>query len=59
MSDEPSLAVVCNRLDTIERRLDRVLDDHEARIRRAEAWIYALPAALIAAAASVAIAIVK
>lgn len=43
------LAVVVTRLDNIEAKIDKLVDDHEVRIRRLEAWSYAVPASFILA----------
>lgn len=47
-----TLAEILRTLKRIEHRFERVTDDHETRLRRAERWIYALPPTLILAAAS-------
>lgn len=47
------------RLDAIDRRLEKVLDDHEGRLRKLEKYAYALPPTLFVACASVAAALFK
>lgn len=59
MTSEPSLGEIIRTLGKIEARLDRVLADHETRLRRIERWVYAIPATIIVAAASVASAIIN
>lgn len=59
MSDDVTLGVVVERLDQINRRLDRVLEDHEDRLRRVERWIYAVPPTLLLAASSIFAAITR
>jgi hypothetical protein len=39
------VALLNQRLDQFERKLDKALDDHEARLRRLEAWSYGIPIA--------------
>lgn len=63
MADSPAdiasaLAVVTTKLDAIDEKLNRAVDDHEARIRRLEAWMYALPASVLLAIASAAASII-
>lgn len=53
------LGVVLSRLDAIDKRLDKVLDDHEIRLRKVEHWIYAVPPTLVLAVASVVAAVLK
>lgn len=54
-----TLEVVLTRLDAIDKRLDKVLDDHEQRLRKVEHWIYAVPPTLLLAMASVVAAVVS
>lgn len=44
-----ALAVISQRLDEIDRKLDKTLDDHEIRLRRVEKWVYALPPTVLIA----------
>lgn len=54
MSEEyPTLGEISRQLEKIERRLDRILDDHEVRLRKVERWVYAVPPTLLLAAASI------
>ena len=41
------------KLIEMDRRFEKVSDDHEARLRRLEAWSYALPVSLVLAIGSV------
>ena len=45
-----TLALVAQRLDSIERTLEGSMSDHETRLRKLEQWSYALPASLVLAA---------
>lgn len=40
MSDEVTTGEVRRRLDRIEFKLDKALDDHELRLRKVERWMY-------------------
>lgn len=44
---------IVRSLQRIEARLDTVTGDHEARLRKVERWVYAVPPALLLAAASI------
>ena len=59
-SDAEFDQVLLTKLDAInakliemDRRFEKVSDDHEARLRRLEAWSYALPVSLVLAIGSV------
>jgi hypothetical protein len=52
------IALVQQRLGAIEAKLDKVVDDHEARLRRLEAWSYGIPVAALISLGSVIAAIV-
>lgn len=41
------------RLEKLEGRIDRLLDDHETRLRRLEAWSYGIPVAALISLGSV------
>lgn len=56
MSDEPTLGELGRRLDAIHSDVKTVLHDHESRLRGIEKWMYGVPASLVAAAASLAVA---
>ncbi len=43
----------------IETKLDRMYGDHEGRLRRVEAWMYAIPAAIITGVIGAVVAVVK
>jgi hypothetical protein len=51
------VALLDQRLGVIERKLDKVVDDHERRLRKLEAWMYAVPASLLAAVSAVIVAV--
>lgn len=53
MTEEYSLAEVVRILQRIERRLDDVSADHEARLRHVERWVWAVPPTLLLVVASV------
>lgn len=57
MSDEISLGEIGRRLENIESKIDKALDDHEVRIRSLEKWMYALPASLVLSIGSVGVTI--
>lgn len=46
-------------IQRIELKIDSQLTDHEQRIRRMEAWMYALPAGVLTAVAAIIIAVSK
>lgn len=58
-SESIVLAVMVNRLDAIERKLDHSLSDHERRLRSVERWVYALPGATILAIGALVIEVVR
>lgn len=47
------LDAIATKLAEMDRRFEKVSDDHEARLRRLEAWSYALPVSLVLAIGSV------
>lgn len=58
--------VLAERLSNVEGKLDAihadvraVLHDHEERLRSVERWTYAIPASLMAAVASIVVAVVR
>jgi hypothetical protein len=53
MNDDVTLGEVVRSLQRIERALDTVTGDHEARLRKVERWVYAVPPTLMLAVASV------
>lgn len=57
--DEASLREVAVVQRRMEGRLDKVLDDHEQRLRRCERWVYALPATAIVAIGSMVVALAQ
>lgn len=61
MSDDPIATVVAlleEKFRGLDKKLDKITDDHEVRLRRLEAWSYGIPvAALIALGSMVAAAI--
>jgi hypothetical protein len=60
-SDESSVVVALlnQRLDQFEKKLDKALDDHEVRLRRLEAWAYAIPVATLISIAAVVAAVIS
>lgn len=58
VTEDAVLAVLKERLDQFEAKLDKALDDHESRLRRLEAWSYALPPTFLVAVASLVAALV-
>jgi hypothetical protein len=59
IDDGVSLGEVARSLQRIERQLDTVTGDHEARLRKVERWVYAVPPTLFLAAASMIGAVVR
>lgn len=57
--DQATLREVALIQARMEQRLEKVLDDHETRLRRVERWAYALPATSLAAVLSALFAITK
>ncbi len=55
----PGLDVVLARLDAIDKRLDKVLEDHEQRLRKVERWVFAIPPTLLIAAATIIASVLK
>lgn len=47
------LDAIATKLAEMDRRFEKISDDHEARLRRLEAWSYALPVSLVLAVGSV------
>lgn len=58
-TDEVTMGEIVRSLQRIEARLDTVTGDHEARLRKVERWVYAVPPTLILAGGSVLAAIFK
>lgn len=53
MAEETSLGELARSLERIESALAKVTDDHEARLRKVERWVYAVPPTIVLAVASV------
>lgn len=53
-----ALELISQRLEALERKIDKVVDDHETRLRGLEAWSYAIPVAALVSIGSVIAAIV-
>lgn len=58
MVEDPTPGEIVRSLGRIEAKVDKVTDDHEARLRRAEKWVYALPPTFLLAVASLIAALV-
>lgn len=56
---DPTLAEIGRTLHKIEAKVDKILDDHELRLRKVERWVYSVPPTLFLAAASIIAAIFK
>lgn len=54
-----SLGEIARTMQRMDARLERVIEDHEARLRRVERWMYILPPTVIMAGASVIIALLR
>lgn len=59
MPDDLSLGEIGRTVTRVEAKVDRALADHESRLRRVEAWMYALPVAVLTAIASAVVAVAK
>lgn len=55
----PTMGEIGRSLGRLEHKIDRSLEDHENRLRRAERWVYALPPTLIASLVSLVIALLS
>lgn len=51
MTDDMTMGEISRTLNRMEERLERVVDDHEGRLRRLERWSYALPPTIVTAGA--------
>lgn len=58
-SSEVTMGEVQRTLSRMDQRMERVIDDHEARLRRVEKWMYILPPTVIVAGASVIVAVLR
>lgn len=52
-AEDVTLGEIHRTMQRIEQKVDKVTDDHEARLRRVEKWMYAVPPTVILAVASV------
>lgn len=59
MSEQVTLGEIGRKIDDLGSRIDKVLDDHETRLRSVEKWMYAVPPTLLIAAGSVVASILK
>jgi hypothetical protein len=57
--DDVTLGELRRTLARIELRQEGVVQDHEARLRRVERWVYAVPPTIVVSAAAVVVAIVR
>lgn len=55
--DDPTIGEVGRTMLRLEAKVDLTLADHEARLRKTERWVYALPPTFILAAVSLAVAL--
>lgn len=58
MSDV-TLAEIGRKLDGLDAKVSKMLDDHEQRLRKVERWIYSVPPTLVLAMGSIIAAILK
>jgi hypothetical protein len=58
-TSEVTMGEVQRTLARMDARMERVVDDHETRLRRVEKWMYVLPPTVIVAGASVIIAVLR
>lgn len=59
MDEQPTLAEIGRKLDSLDSKLSKILDDHEIRLRKVERWVYSVPPTLLLAMASIIAAIFK
>jgi hypothetical protein len=50
---------ITRTLARMDNRMERVIDDHEHRLRRIEKWMYLLPPTVITAGAAVILAVLN
>ena len=58
-SEDFTMGEISRTMTRMDARMERVIDDHEARLRRVERWMYVLPPTVITAGAAVILAIVR
>lgn len=54
-----TMGEIARTMQRMDSRLERVLEDHETRLRRVERWMYVLPPTLITAIGAVVLAFVR
>jgi hypothetical protein len=54
-----TLGEIGRTMARMDARMERVVDDHEHRLRRVERWMYVLPPTVITAGCAVILAIVR
>lgn len=59
MDADLSLGEIGRTVVRVEAKVDRALADHESRLRRVEAWMYALPVAVVTAVTAGVVAVLK
>lgn len=59
VTQDPTLGEILRGVHRLESKVDKVTDDHEIRLRKVERWVWAMPPTLLAAAASLAAAVLK
>lgn len=57
--NEFTLGEIARTMQRMDSRLERVLEDHETRLRRIERWMYVLPPTLITAIGAVVMSIIN
>ena len=54
-----TLGEIGRTMNRMDARMERVVEDHEQRLRRVERWMYVIPPTIITAGVSVALAILN
>jgi hypothetical protein len=54
-----TMGEIARTMQRMDARMERVVEDHEQRLRRIERWMYVLPPTVITAGAAVILAIVR
>lgn len=54
-----TIGEMARTLNRMDQRMERVVEDHEKRIRKLEKWMYLLPPTVISAGIAVALTIVN
>lgn len=56
-TSDVTMGEIARTMARMDQRMERVVEDHEKRLRRIEKWVYLLPPTVITAGVAVALAI--